>query len=95
MDGFLCRVDLQSRTCDSFVADDSSNFQIISYLRSFYFLVIERDDLTFNRNPYMIVDKDIVNMYNDHDDIHVEFVAPKNIQQQNMRPKTKLFLNFE
>ena len=64
--------------------DDDVKSQIINnllYLRSEfakYFPDTTRDDLVFVRNPYLVSDSDVVNMFSGNDATQEEFIALKN-----------------
>ena len=64
--------------------DDDIKSQIINNLLSLrsefakYFPDTTRDDLVFVRNPYLVSDSDVVNMFSGNDATQEEFIAPKN-----------------
>ena len=64
--------------------DDDVKSQIINNLLSLrskfakYFPDTTSDDLVFVRNPYLVSDSDVVNIFSGNDATQEEFIAPKN-----------------
>ena len=80
--------------------DDDVKLQIINNLLSLrsefakYFLDTTRDDLVFVRNPYLVSDSDVVNMFSGNDATQEEFIALKNDSTARMPSKKSLCLHI-
>ena len=80
--------------------DDDIKSQIINNLLSVhsefakYFPDATRDDLVFVRNPYLVSDSDVVNMFSGNDATQEEFIASKNDSTAEVPSKRSLCLHI-